>query len=715
MKQINLIFGCHGHQPVGNFDFVFQEAYEKSYKPFIDVLERFPAIHVTLHYTGPLLDWFEAHAPDFLQRLAALVERGQVEIMGGGYYEPLLCAIPERDAIAQIQRMHDFCERHFGARPRGMWLTERVWEPQMAGTLAKAGVEYTALDDTHFLCSGFMRDELFGYYMTEHEGRTLKIFPIQERLRYLIPFHGVEESIEFLREHATEDGLRCAVIHDDSEKFGIWPGTYNSVYKERWLERFFQALTDNQDWLHALTYSEYLERARALGRTYITCASYVEMMEWALPTPVQRKLHGLVQGLKENPDYFQEIEPFIRGGFWRSFLAKYEESNNLQKRMLQVSNRLASLRKTHGAAETLAQAEKLLHEAQCNCAYWHGVFGGLYLNHLRTALYEKMIAADVLLDSLEYEADTPWIHCETRDFDGDGNPEGLLSNRKMALFVDPLDGGTLFELDFKPQPFNLLNTLTRREEPYHDSLRSGHAQVGEAAEGNQSIHEIVRVKEAGLVSHLLYDSYRRSSLRDHFLGLEVSPEALWSNTYESLGDFATGAYHMECAEDALSLHREGTVYTPEAQQFSIHKTLRLDPDTAIVDIAYHITHREGSACTVRFGIEWVINMLTGSAPDRYYRSDNKDLKRLQLGAKTTFSGLAHLALCDGWMQLEFSLGLSLPADILCYPIETISQSEGGQERVYQGSVVTPTWILESQPGQTHELRLSASVHQMPQE
>ena len=102
MKTINLIFGCHAHQPVGNFDFVFERAYRECYRPFLDVLEHFPGVQVTMHFTGPLLDWFEHAAPDFLDRLAALVSSGQIEIMGGGYYEPLLCAIPERDMVRFI-------------------------------------------------------------------------------------------------------------------------------------------------------------------------------------------------------------------------------------------------------------------------------------------------------------------------------------------------------------------------------------------------------------------------------------------------------------------------------------------------------------------------------------------------------------------------------------------------------------------------------------
>ena len=69
MPSINLIFGCHSHQPVGNFDFVFDEAYRKAYLPFVEVLERFPSVHVTLHYTGPLLDWFLREHPEYLARL----------------------------------------------------------------------------------------------------------------------------------------------------------------------------------------------------------------------------------------------------------------------------------------------------------------------------------------------------------------------------------------------------------------------------------------------------------------------------------------------------------------------------------------------------------------------------------------------------------------------------------------------------------------------
>ena len=698
MKSINLIFGCHSHQPVGNFPFVFEDAYHKSYLPFINVLERYPEVRVTLHYTGPLWDWIVANRPEYLVRVRKLVDQGQVEIMGGAYYEPLICAIPQRDAVAQIQRMNTFCLEHFGQKPRGMWLAERVWEPQMASTLAKGGIEYTALDDSHFTCSGVSADELNGYYITEDDGHTLKVFPILEHLRYLVPWHPVNEVLEHLRTLTTDDGLRCAVLHDDGEKFGVWPGTYKSVFEERWLEDFFQALTDNQDWLHSITYSQYLEKAGNKGRIYLTCASYEEMMAWSLPTPVQRRLLKLQKELKHSPAKAETYGQFLRGGFWRNFLVKYPESNNIQKRMMRVSNRLESLRPHHPQSELLAKAEQLLHEGQCNCAYWHGVFGGLYLNHLRTALYEKLIEADRTMDQVE-RTNEPWVQCETYDFDGDGTPEAILENDQVNLFLSPNDGGTLFELDLKPRPFNFINTLSRREEPYHELLKSGEVEVvGSPDEGHASIHDLVQAKESGLEHLLVYDAYRRVALRDHLLHALPSPEGYMRGAQEDIGRFFCSPYALQHDDNSVLLTRAETCGHEPAQVIQVQKRISLLPGESAFDIEYHVTSIAGGDFSGYLSIEFPVNFLTGSAPDRYYHSQERELGKPQLGGIGYEDDLLQFGLRDEWMGLEVGLRLDTPARFYYFPIETVSQSEGGQERVYQGSVVAPSWPIHCSAG-----------------
>ena len=140
MKHIYLGLAIHSHQPLGNFPWVFEEAYEKAYLPMVEALERHPAIRLSLHYSGCLINWLRQNHPEFFSRLAGLVSQNQVEIMGGAYYEPILPAIPDADKLGQIAKMTSFVNQEFGSKPAGLWLAERVWEPNLAknGAMSRA-------------------------------------------------------------------------------------------------------------------------------------------------------------------------------------------------------------------------------------------------------------------------------------------------------------------------------------------------------------------------------------------------------------------------------------------------------------------------------------------------------------------------------------------------------------------------------------------------
>ncbi|HOQ33735.1 MAG TPA: DUF1925 domain-containing protein, partial [Candidatus Hydrogenedens sp.] len=503
MNPLNLIFALHSHQPVGNFDFVFENAYQKAYLPFLEVLRDFQDIHITLHITGPIWDWLDNNHPEFYDLVRHFVDNGQIELMGGAFYEPLICAIPEEDAFNQILYMQNFFNERFGSKPRGMWIAERVWEPYFPKILAKAGIEYTALDDTHFLSAGLEPNDLFGYYLTEHEGHIVKVFPILEKLRYTIPFRPIVETIDYLKEKSNLHKSACAVFHDDGEKFGIWPGTYHSVYEEKWLYNFFESVTKEKEWLKAITYSEYIDKNPPTGRVYLPCASYHEMMEWVLPTKSQKEYLKIKKNFQSDTELWEKTSRYFRGGFWRGFLSKYEESNNMQKRMLRTSRRLNDLINKDGENILLKKAQRKLFQGQCNCAYWHGVFGGLYLNHLRTAVYSNLIESDKLIDEyLNISSNSHSI--TTTDFNCDGKKEIIFETPVANFYFSPEDGGTLFELDYKPKSFNCMNILSRREEAYHEDLFRVDISHNVEEEGHKSIHELVKAKEKGLEKYLIY-------------------------------------------------------------------------------------------------------------------------------------------------------------------------------------------------------------------
>ncbi len=384
---LSLVF--HNHQPVGQFDYVSEHSTHVSYLPLIELLERHPGVRVGMHYTGPLLDWLKAHHPELIERLRTLVALGQVEILTGGYYEPVLVALPDEDKIGQIQKLTATIKETFGYQASGMWLAERVWEPHLARPIAEAGVKYIIVDDTHFEGVGFDKDkELFGYYVTEEQGHAVNVFPTLAYLRYSIPWSPVATLIDWLRSEADQPLPsfipKLAFMGDDGEKFGTWPGTYQHCWGDgKYMELLFSALDQNADWLKTTMPSEYIAQFPALGRVYLPTASYMEMGEWSLPPDASHQLSTLRHAFEE--EHRSDVVRFLRGGIWRSFMVKYEEINHMQKRALAVSEKVHAMRRGRKRDEAL----DLLWAAQSNDPYWHGVFGGIYLFNFQSRQLRK--------------------------------------------------------------------------------------------------------------------------------------------------------------------------------------------------------------------------------------------------------------------------------------------------------------------------------------
>ena len=214
-SPIRFVLALHNHQPLGNFDNVCEQAYQDSYLPFLNVWDRHPSLPFALHTSGSLMEWLAVHHPEYIDRLAKLVEVGRLEIIGGAYYEPILSMLPSRDRVGQIQSYTHWLNDRLGANVRGMWIPERVWEAGLVSDLATAGIEYTILDDFHFKHAGLDESQLHGYYLSEDQGQLLKVFPGSERLRYVIPFDDPQRTIDYLGEIASQHPGSVVVFGDD--------------------------------------------------------------------------------------------------------------------------------------------------------------------------------------------------------------------------------------------------------------------------------------------------------------------------------------------------------------------------------------------------------------------------------------------------------------------------------------------------------------------
>jgi len=716
MNRITLLLGVHNHQPVGNFGKVFEELYDKAYAPFLKALVRHPRVKFTFHTTGPLLEWLQEHRPHYLEQLFEMGARGQVEFFSGGMYEPILPILPDRDKVGQIQAMNRYVEARFQRKPRGLWIAERVWEPQLPKAIAEAGLEYAPIDDAHFKAAGYTEKDTFGYYLTEEQGSLLKVFPISERMRYLVPFHQVQETIDYLRSLATEAGDRCVTLMDDGEKFGGWPDTYKWVYEDGWLESFFKALEDNADWITCATFGEFVDKHPPLGRVYLPTASYTEMGEWALPPQASKEYSDLRHEISDRGE-MPRYERFLRGGFWRNFLTKYEEANHLQKKMVYVSDKvdqarrkLARKKPTSTQTALLAEAERSLYRGQCNCPYWHGVFGGLYLNHLRFGVYRELLASERAADQLLNPDGT--LHLERGDFNADGREELIVETDRYHAILEPSFGGALTEIDWVKGSLNLSDTLTRRPEAYHQkllSLRDGGGQNSNPA----SIHDMVRTKEPGLENMLFYDPQRRASLVEHFYDKNVSVDDLWAVRAFDRGDFVGRPFVMETAAQrkghttSVSLFREGRVMEGgEAMSVHVMKRLTFPSGDLALKVEYEVRN-DGTRCLdTRFVSEWNLTLLAGDSPDRSYFIEGKPILDPRLCTRGEDGPVSHAGMLDRWMGLKVSFETTTPGRFFRYPVETVSQSEGGFERVYQGSCLLWGWDLMLAPNETTRLGLT---------
>src|SRR5882724_11289301 len=644
MDPVRFVFGVHFHQPVGNFDHVFEDHLRDVYLPLVERLTAQRFLPFALHISGPLLEWLEAHAATYLDSIGRLAADGQVELLLAGFYEPVLASLTRADRLDQIGWMREAIRRRFGVEAAGLWLTERVWEPDLAADLADAGVRYLLVDDRHFLVSGFERDRLHAPFLTESGGKRVGLFPIDERLRYLIPFRPPAEIAAYLRELRSA-GRPLAVFVDDGEKFGGWPGTKDWVYTRGWLAQFCDAIAAlvAAGEVRLTTPGAALREVASAGLAYLPTASYREMETWALPAPAVVRLAALERDLGEErvagPD-----GAFLRGGHWRNFLVKYPEANRMHKKMLALSALC------HERGDPPA-ARRAIGRAQCNDGYWHGVFGGLYLPHLRAAIWRNLALAEGELRRGE------GLAAETLDLDADGAEELWIHSGVCSALVSPRRGGVIEEYTLFEQGINYADVLTRRREPYHlpPSGQPGDPESNHTNDGTPSIHDIEAAARLQRLPPI--DPSDRALFVDRVLGRSVTLDAYVGGAFDSVACWAHSAFRATVEQSAQAVD---VVLQPASLSAGLLETpIRL---------------AQAGELTVRY--RWDP---AAFPPDAFFCPEIS-------------------------VSPEVHLELAPTAEVWRFPIATVSRSERGFEEAVQGYSYTPRW-----PIRAGEARLTVRV------
>ncbi len=709
-KSINLPIVFHFHQPVDNFEWVFEDVYKKSYEPLIDNIFKFEDIKTTLHFSGNLLEWLLKNKPDFIEKLKFMAKRGQIEIIGGGYYEPIFAIIPYRDKIAQMKKLTDLIKIEFGLDVKGAWLSERVWEPDYPSFLNDVGLKYVIVDDNHFRSTGITEEGTLYSYITENEGKTLRLFPINEELRYLTPWKPTYLSIDYLKKMADNIGDRMTLLISDAEKMGVWGITHQICYIEGqghqdgdngkpFIPAFFEQIRNNT-WIKSITLSEYMAKFPAKSLIYLPTASYDKMEEWVLPTQIRKNFKRIRKDLKEDEER-KETYQFLKGGFWRYFLVKYPESNNMHKKMIYVRNKLINTEENLLKVEKeqlisvilkkIAEAWDEIYKAQCNDCYWHGLFGGVYLQFLRFSVYTHLINAERIIDDINSLINPKmknYIYITPIDFIKDSKTEYLIESDVFNIYVNPNDGGTIFELDYKPKSYNLLNTLTRWPEAYHDSKKLEKEEV-------------------------LVDRFKRNLLRLRFLHDDVTLEQLQADQYYEFGDFVDEKFNVTSSEKEgkiaiIEMEKIGSIKDPDTDE---RNPVRITKDIyveereieVIVRIIFDEIHEKEKVLNriiknlnIAIDIPFFFNGDTTKFQWESKQIDPKNDKKTKLLEPFQFIG-SNFKAYDETYDLSFEIDISSKEDsikINTFPIIAYAYTDEGYQEIYQGINITPLIKLD---------------------
>jgi len=244
--------------------------------------------------------------------------------------------------------------------------------------------------------------------------------------------------------------------------------------------------------------------------------------------------------------------------------------------------------------------------------------------------------------------------------------------------------------------------LQRRVEAYHSRLQ--HATP--PTEGVISIHNQTVSKEAGLEKHLKYDRWARNAFRLLLFTNDKTQSDFEALRLEETAAFAGGDYRIEQAtphEVKLAvrapLHEVVSAADPGSNLCAV-KTLKFDAHETCFDIACRIelTRSGGqpsgteSTTPLRFsaGLEMVVNLLAPNAQDRYFEFTGV---RKPLEWSGTVDGPT-LRLADEWQNVAVEIEARGASQFWVAPIETVSESEEGFERVHQGSQILGVWPVD---------------------
>lgn len=703
-SSLHLAIVLHFHQPPTASVVTLEDCFDHVYEPVLDAIDKDERFLLNLHFGGRILEHALAHRPDFLARLSRFWRAGRVEVLGGAFYDPVLAAIPERDAIGQLQFSTNWLKRQLGQQPTGAWLALRAWDPALPRGLGNAGLKWTLLDEAQFRAAGLEPEHLHGHFTTERAGHPVSVFPIDQALTAAIT--------DGPAKHMRDQLAIANLAHQPEERMETVALKGERLVESGRFSELLSVLDSEYHWLKTIPLSRAFGVFPTRGRVYLPSGADPALTEWSRPA-ASRSQRLRLQRQLESVGMWGPVEHFISRVLFDNFLVKYGEADRIHKRMLATSAAIDRLRTVLAARQrkgkssdsdgkarkVLERACDALWRAQTHSVYWHGGPDevGIYDPRLRLGTTRQLMVAQRMVErALGDPARGGWAAWRT-DHDADGHDEAVIMTPRLGAVVHAAAGGTLWELDLRDRGVPLLTSMSPVEEPYDDTL-VGNEVVLVDEEDQPTLPpgglDEVRTTNPKLARRRV-DRQRRGTFQDHFLGAETTLETFGFRQFRQIGDFSVEPWELmriaapdeEAAQGRVLVGRSGVVKDiDKTLLLRLEKEFRFDPEKPRITLLHTITNRSRETASAWHGLELTLGIPSADAQHLQATTFGGDEERtVQLvDGPHDLGWLTWIELKDREAEVSVVIELPDPQRAWWLPITSVHEGPDGWVELVQG-------------------------------
>jgi hypothetical protein len=359
----------------------------------IALLSGRPTLRLSVFWTGQMLKALNKEHQAEREKLKEFVNNKQLEFLGGAYNDAMLPLFPKDLQFLQLQKHKEVLDSLM--EPTGYFCRAHAWEIDLIETLEKCGFEYTVMPDISIQEALGRKASVAGWFAAEYGGSFMRILTYSQNLSSIFQNHQRAEIISSLKSFHDSGYINCILLNVDLD---------TTILNSEWLQAMDTANAEGIDIEHELLCSA-TQKQKAAGR--------VNLVSYSSFAPSCRDI-----------------------------LLRMPEINFLHKRILNVyfkARALSDLEVQQNVFESLLKAMPQ--------SYFKNTADGMSQNLVRFRANRTVMKAEKILRDSEAQTGTRFA---THSFFLDGNQQLLFSNPHLECLIEPILGGWLRSLAYRP-------------------------------------------------------------------------------------------------------------------------------------------------------------------------------------------------------------------------------------------------------------------------